>query len=45
MMCSNVFSFGCILGFPDDNFKCFHSGLDKIFWNLLVGGFLKAFHF
>lgn len=36
-MCSNVFSFGYILDFPDGNSKCFNSGLDKIFWNLVVG--------
>lgn len=36
MMHSNVFSFGCILVFPDGNSKCFTLGLDKIFWNLVV---------
>lgn len=45
MMCSNVFSFGSILGFPDGDSKCFNSGLDKVFWNLMVGGILKAIHF
>ena len=45
MMGSNMFSFGCILGFSDRNSKCFNSGLDNIFWNLVVGGILKAFCF
>lgn len=37
-MCSNVFSFGCILDFPDGNSKCLNLGLNKIFWNLVAGG-------